>query len=49
MQNMTDHAVMVMNFEFVNGLIVLAFLVLGTVSITLLSGWALKRFGPPKE
>jgi len=31
---------------FVNGLIVVAYLIFGTVSIALAAGWALKRFGP---
>lgn len=28
---------------------VLAYLVVGTLGMALLGGWALKRFGPPKE
>ena len=38
-----------MNPEFANGLIVLVYLILGTVSIAVLMSWALKRFGPPKQ
>lgn len=38
-----------MNPEFVNLLKVLAYLIVGTVGIVLLAGWALKRFGPPKK
>jgi hypothetical protein len=36
------------NFEFANGLVVLAYLFLGTLGIALLLGWLLKYFGPPK-
>jgi hypothetical protein len=36
------------NVEFANGLVVLAYLIVCTVGIVLLVGWALKRFGPPK-
>ncbi len=32
-----------------NLLKVLAYLVVGTVGIVALAGWALKRFGPPKK
>lgn len=35
--------------EFLNGLLLLAYLAVGTVGIALLVGWALKHFGPPKE
>lgn len=38
----------VMNTEFIKGVVVLAFLALGTVIIALLMGWAVKHFGPPK-
>ena len=38
-----------MRLEFVNGLKVVAYLLFGTISIALLAGWALKRFGPPKK
>ncbi len=31
-----------------NSLLVLVYLVGGTLGIALLVGWALKRFGPPK-
>jgi hypothetical protein len=34
-----------MNPEFANGLIVLVYLILGTVSIAVIMGWALRRFG----
>ena len=37
------------NSEFVNELKVVVFLIVGTISIVLLAGWALKRFGPPKK
>jgi hypothetical protein len=37
------------NTEFINYLKVLAYLIVGTISIALLCGWALKRFGPPKK
>jgi len=36
-----------MDAEFINELKVVAYLIVGT--ITLLGGWALKRFGPPKK
>jgi hypothetical protein len=38
-----------MDPELVNLLKVVAYLILGTVSIALLAGWAMKRFGPPKK
>jgi hypothetical protein len=37
-----------MNVEFINLLKVLAYLIVGTASIVLLAGWALKRFGSRK-
>jgi hypothetical protein len=37
-----------MNLEFVNGLIVVAYLFFGTVSIAVTMGWALRRFGLAK-
>ncbi|MEJ0089700.1 MAG: hypothetical protein WDM80_08160 [Limisphaerales bacterium] len=37
-----------MDSEFINLLKVVAYLILGTISIVLLAGWALKRFRPPK-
>jgi hypothetical protein len=43
-----EYAVMVVDLEYVNGLMVLAYLMSGTVGIALLSGWALKRFGRPQ-
>jgi hypothetical protein len=39
----------IVNAEFINGLLVLAYLLLGTVGIALLMALALKRFGPPKK
>jgi len=36
------------NTEFIKGVVVLAFLALGTVVIALLMGWAIKHLGPPK-
>ena len=38
-----------MRLEFVNGLKVVACLIVATAGIVLLAGWALKRFGPPKK
>ena len=38
-----------MSVELANILAVLAYLVLGTIVIALLFGWALKRLGPPKK
>jgi hypothetical protein len=38
-----------MDAEFINELKVVAYLIVGTISIALLGGWALKRFGPPKK
>jgi hypothetical protein len=38
-----------MRLEFVNGLKVVAYLIVATAGIVLLAGWALKRFGPPKK
>ena len=38
-----------MNTEFINDLKVVAYLIMGTISIALLIGWALKRSGPPKK
>jgi hypothetical protein len=38
-----------MDPELFNLLKVVAYLILGTVSIALLAGWAMKRFGPPKK
>jgi len=37
------------NAEFVNGLLVLVYLAGGTLGVALLVGWAVKRFGSPKE
>ena len=37
------------NTEFINELKVVAYLIVGTISIALLAGWALKRVGPPKK
>jgi hypothetical protein len=37
------------NSEFLNALLVLAYLAGGTVGIALLVGWLLKRFGSPKK
>jgi hypothetical protein len=36
----------IMNLEFANGLIIVAYLIFGTVSIAGIGAWALKRFGP---
>jgi len=38
-----------MNTEFANGLIVVAYLIFGTVSIAVITAWALKQFGPIGE
>jgi hypothetical protein len=38
-----------MSVELTDILAVLAYLVLGTIGIALLVGWALKRPGPPKK
>jgi hypothetical protein len=35
--------------EFINALLVLVYLAGGTIGITLLVGWALKRFGSPGQ
>ena len=45
---MTEDTVMNVNLEWLNGLTVLAYLILCTVSITLIFGWALKRFDRSK-
>jgi hypothetical protein len=37
-----------MSFDLENLLSVVGFLVLGTVGIALLAGWALKHLGPPQ-
>jgi hypothetical protein len=37
------------NPELVNLLKVVAYLIVGTIGIAWLAGWALKRFGPPKK
>lgn len=37
-----------MNADFFNGLLVAVYLIGGTISIVLLVGWALKRFGSRK-
>jgi hypothetical protein len=37
------------NADFINCLKVVAYLIVGTISIALLAGWALKQFGPPKK
>jgi hypothetical protein len=37
-----------MNADFVNGLIVVGYLFFGTLSIAVIIGWALKRFGIAK-
>jgi hypothetical protein len=39
----------IMDPGFFNLLKVLAYLIVTTVGIVLLAGWALKRFGPPKK
>jgi hypothetical protein len=39
----------IMNPDTLNLLKVVAYLVLGTLSLALLGGWALKRFGSPEE
>jgi hypothetical protein len=46
---MRRNPAVIMNSDFVNLLKVLAYLILGTISIAWLAGWALKRFGPPKK
>ena len=47
---MRRHPAITVNSELVNLLKGVAYLILGTISITLLAGWALKRFGqPPKK
>jgi hypothetical protein len=38
-----------MNPENINVLKVIAYFVFGTLGFALLGGWALKRFGAPKE
>lgn len=38
-----------MSVELASLLRVLAYLIVGTISIAALAGWALKRFGPPKK
>jgi hypothetical protein len=37
------------NSDFINGLQVVAYLVLGMVGMALLAAWALKYLGPPKR
>jgi hypothetical protein len=46
---MRRHPAITVNSELVNLLKGVAYLILGTISITLLAGWALKRFGQPKK
>ena len=46
---MRRHPAITVNSELVNLLKVVAYLILGTISIALLAGWALKRFSPPKK
>jgi hypothetical protein len=36
------------NAEFINSLMVVGYLITGTVAIALIAGWLLKRFGPRK-
>jgi len=36
------------NADILNSLLILTYLALGIISIALLGGWLLKRFGPPK-
>jgi hypothetical protein len=38
-----------MNSDFVNGLQVVAYMLLGTVAIVVLLAWLLKRAGPPRK
>jgi hypothetical protein len=37
-----------MNSDLANQLLVMAYLIVGTIGIALFAGWALKRFGPRK-
>jgi hypothetical protein len=37
------------NPDFVNALLVAAYLLGGTIGIALLAGWALKKFGKPRK
>jgi hypothetical protein len=46
---MRRHPAIIVNPEFVNELKVVAYLIVGTISIAWLAGWALKRIGPPKK
>ena len=46
---MRRHPAITVNSELVNLLKVVAYLIVGTISIALLIGWPLKRFGPPKK
>jgi hypothetical protein len=46
---MRRNAATTVNAEFINYLKVVAYLIVGTISIALFAGWALKRFGPPKK
>jgi hypothetical protein len=39
----------IVNLEIFNDLKVVAYLVVGTLSLALLAAWALRRFGTPKE
>jgi hypothetical protein len=45
---MRRHPAIIMNPEFINELKVVAYLIVGTIGIAWLAGWALKRFGSPK-
>jgi hypothetical protein len=38
-----------MNQDFLNGLLIVVYLLAGTISIVLLAGWTLKKFGSPKK
>ncbi|MGC9940349.1 MAG: hypothetical protein ABSE48_00870 [Verrucomicrobiota bacterium] len=38
-----------MNTSYLQLLLVVIYLMSGTIGVVLLVGWALKRFGPPKQ
>jgi ABC-type glycerol-3-phosphate transport system permease component len=38
-----------MNPDFSNSVLLVVYLIVGTVGIAFFAGWALKRFGPPKK
>jgi hypothetical protein len=40
---------MFMNTSYLQLLLVVIYLMSGTIGVVLLVGWALKRFGPPKQ